>query len=112
MLFRSEGIYSPPATASYNLEEIKANTTALKTEEASAKIKRAESDNDKYEKAKIKLAVLDYCLPNMGDIWATIEIDDRKLRDINLLVSSSGDMVDISFSRFGSIWPGSKLSQS
>ena len=43
-----EGIYSPPA--SYNVEEIKADSTGLKKEEASARIKRAESDNDKYEK--------------------------------------------------------------
>ena len=50
-----EGIYSPPATASYNVEEIKADSTGLKKEEASARIKRAESDNDKYEKDKIKL---------------------------------------------------------
>ena len=49
-----EGIYSPPATASYNVEEIKADNTGLKKEEASARIKLAESDNDKYEKDKIK----------------------------------------------------------
>ena len=50
-----EGNYRPPATASYNIEEIKADSTGLRKEEASARIKRADIDNDTYEKSKIKL---------------------------------------------------------
>jgi hypothetical protein len=65
------------------------------------------------DRSKLSLTILDYRLPNMGDIWATIEIDNRKLRDVDLLVGlCTGDVVDISFRRFGSIWPGSTLSQS
>ena len=48
-----KGSYRPPATALYDTEEIKADSTGLKKEEASARIKRADIDNDTYEKAKI-----------------------------------------------------------
>ena len=70
---------------------------------------------DKYPsyRSKLSLTVLDYCLSNMGNVWAAIEINNRKLRDVNLLVGlCTGDMIDVSFSRFGSIWPWSTLSRS
>ena len=50
-----EGRYRAPATATYDLVEIAADSSGLKKDQASTRIKRADADNDKYEKSKMKL---------------------------------------------------------
>ena len=65
-----EGKYRSPATASYDPAEIEADKTGIKEDLASVKLKRAEVENDLYEKSKIKLHGL---LSGM----TTREVDDR-----------------------------------
>ena len=65
-----EGRYRSPATASYDPAEIEADKTGIKKDLASAKLKRADVENELYEKSKIKLHGL---LSGM----TTREVDDR-----------------------------------
>jgi Reverse transcriptase (RNA-dependent DNA polymerase) len=50
-----EGKYKDPATVSYDPEKIAADKTGIAKDLVSAKIKRADADNDSYEKSKLKL---------------------------------------------------------
>jgi hypothetical protein len=50
-----EGRYKAPATASYDRDAIIADKSGILKDQASTRIKRAEADNDLYEKSKIKL---------------------------------------------------------
>ena len=65
-----EGKYRSPTTASYDPAEIEAGKTGIMKDLASAKMKRAEVENELYEKSKIKLHGL---LSGM----TTREVDDR-----------------------------------
>ena len=39
------------------------------------------------DRSKLPLTILNYCLPNMGDMRATIEVNNGKLCDVDLLVA-------------------------
>ena len=95
-----EGSYRPPATALYNLEEIKADSTGLKKEEASSRIKRADIDNDTYEKAKIKLHGI---LSGM----TSREVDERIQAHRDSLKKMEPSITSNSTSRFSTLSPSS-----
>ena len=62
------------------------------------------------DRSKLPLTILNYCLPNMGDIRATIEVNNGMLCDADLLVAlCARDVVRVSLSGFGCFWPGSTL---
>jgi hypothetical protein len=50
-----EGKYKTPATAAYDPSEIEADKTGIKKDQVSARLKRADVENELYEKSKIKL---------------------------------------------------------
>ena len=85
-----EGKYRPPATAEFDPAEVEADRPGVKKEVASARLKRAEIENEKYEVSKGNLhGILSGMTSRELDERIATHRDSLKLRSANVPTKAS-----------------------